>query len=366
MAHAPHSQTSSAHAVVPATPALVPGAGCLAGTWVLSLTGAPVRCVDPKAPEGRAPSPLDAAAVVDAVLDRLPPGRRPAQVVVGADVDPLDVGGEWDEAAFAAASRLVERGVALRLCTRGAPGEGGAGRAWDGLLRRGAAGAGAALEVRLFTLDAELAQLYEPQVPAPSRRLAAAARLGAEGVALEARIAPLLPWISDTAAHLEALVKALARVGIRRVRAAYLHVDHRGSQRLRRLPKAHRALLRSCLAEAPVHPGEARLLPAVLRLQGHRRLGRLAAAAGLTATACHEANPDLAEARSCFASPAARRATAAAVAVAGAPGRATVTITPPSAAGRAAAVPAPPSGPRRSRRRADAAVHASVQLGLFG
>ncbi len=364
MAHAPQSKSSSTPAPSPAAPALVPGAGCLAGTWVLSLTGAPVRCVDPRAPEGRAPSPLDAAAAVDAVLDRLPPGRRPAQVVVGADVDPLDAGGEWDEAAFAAASRLVERGVALRLCTRGTPGEGGAGRAWDGLLRRGAHGAGAALEVRLFTLDAELAHLYEPSVPAPARRLAAAARLGAEGVVLEARIAPLLPWISDTAAHLEALVKALARVGIHRVRASYLHVDHRGSQRLRRLPKAHRALLRSCLAQAPAHPGEARLLPAVLRLQGHRRLGRLAAAAGLTATACHEANPDLAEARSCFEAPPIRRVSAAPAvsaparvgAVVGAPGGATVTVAPPARA----------TPPQRPRRRPVPSAHAGAQLGLFG
>lgn len=354
MARAPHTPS----AAVPATPALVPGAGCLAGAWVLALTGAPVRCVDPKAPAGRAPSPLAAAAAVDAVLDGLPAGSLPASVVVGADVDPLAAGAEWDEAAFAAASRLVERRVPVTLCTRGAPGEGGAGRAWDALLRRGAAGAGACLELRLFTLDAALAAVYEPEVPAPSRRLEAARRLAADGVRVEARLAPLLPWISDTAAHLDALVHALRRVGVRRVRAAYLHLDARGGRRLRRLPKAHRALLRSCLAEAPVHPGEARLLPAALRVQGHRRLARLAAAAGIVATPCHEAGPDLADGCACFTPAPAARATVSAVRAAVQSGR---------AAPRSPAVPRRPVAPRPRRpRRPSKPRGDGAQLALFG
>lgn len=364
MDHRPTEQTLQ----TPARRAILrPGTGCLAapGVFVLDLTGTPVRCISPAAqPAGVAPSPLTVAAEVDSALAamRVPP----RQVIIGADVDPLVAGDAWDEAAFAAASRLVEHGVGLTLCTRGVPGEGGGGRAWDGLLVRAARGGGASLEIALFTLDATLAALYEPEVPAPSHRLLAASRLAGQGVKVEARIHALLPWISDTAAHLETLTQALSRAGVRRLRASYLHIEGHGRRRLSRLPPAHRALLRGCLEGAPARSGEVRLLPRTLRHQGHRRLVRIAAEVGIVATTCHESNPDLAEACRCL-SGGARPVAAASMAETASGSAARGAGEAPR--GKAAASATVPVGrvlpPPSRRRRGSAAKKRDRQLALF-
>lgn len=350
-------QTHPHHNDTPTTahPLLTPGTGCLAapGVWVLSLTGRAVRCIDPAAPaaDQRAPSPLAVTAALETALGRM--GAAPRQVVIGADVDPLLAGPDWSDAALAAAALLVDRGVGLRLCTRGAPGEGAQGAGWERLLRRAAASGGAVFETALFTLDLRLAALYEPGAPAPSARLAAATRLSEAGVVVEARVGPLVPWISDGAAALEGLTRALARAGVRRARAAYLHVDADHPARLGRLPPAQRALLRGCLGPAPVRPGEARLLPKVLRIQGHQRLDRIAAQAGLAVQVCHESNPDLPGAVPCLSAlPEVPRRDAPA---AGATAR--------TLEGRPVAAPARSRRPRH--RRAGTGGGASGQLALF-
>ncbi len=284
-----------------AFPRIAPGAGCLAApaTWVLRLSGQPVRCVTPQrlAP-GSAPTPLSLLAEVEAFL-RLR-GDAPARVVVGADCDPLLSGPEVEAAVLAAAERLVTAGVGLVLCTRGAPGpETPWGRV---LLEAVERGAEARVELRLFSLDPRLAQLYEPAAPPPAERLRAARDLAGRGVGIEGRIDPLLPWISDTVGHLEEIVEAFARLHATDLRASYLHLPCGQARRggLGRLPAAHQAILRGSLGGGPTRPGVARLLPSAMRQDGYARLRRIAEARGLHVTVCREANPDLGSACPCL------------------------------------------------------------------
>ncbi len=281
---------------------LGPGHGCLSseGRWVLARPG-PLGCVRTEVPRGASPLPMEMAAMVDRALDASP--VLPHWVVVGADGDPLLTGGGWGEAMLAAAVQVVERGVGLWVATRGAPRDG----AWATLLQHAATAGGARLELGLFSLDPTLASLYEPGAPDPKDRLDAARRLGLEGVALSARVSPLLPWICDTPEVLEEVAMHLAKIGITELHTSYLHLDATGQRRLGRLPPAHRALLRGLLRESPHREGEAWLLPAGLRAEGYRRFHRAAARHGVTIRICRTANPDIQGASGCFASDLDRR-----------------------------------------------------------
>ena len=286
------------HAPSKPSSVLIPGEGCLeaGGVWVLSLTGHAVRCITPDPRPPRPPSPLEAAAAVDEALDELDPTLRPKWVVIGADVDPLTVDAGWHDAVLAASTRLMDRGVGIRLSTRGAPSEG----PWAELLRRAAVAGGAVLEVGLFSLDPHLSELYEPGAAKPKARLGAAMDLGARGIRLEGRVHPLLPWITDMADHIETLLRAMSAAGIRKVHTTYLHLDARGHKRLGQLPAAHQALLTGCLRGAPHRAGTEWLLPRTLRIEGYRRFERIAAQAQVEASVCIEVNPDVPGASSCL------------------------------------------------------------------
>jgi hypothetical protein len=291
------------------SPLLVPAEGCLArpGRWILAVAPAAARrCVPVMAgAPASGPSVTDLGPRLMRHLDRLEASGTVKEIVLGADVDPLLAPAPVSAALLAAAESIVARGIGLRVCTRGAPEAGGP---WARLLMAAAEAGGATLEVALISTDAAISALYEPGAPPPAKRLAAARALAATGVRVEGRLGPLLPWIADTAAHLEEAVHAFHVAGIRRLAATYLQLDADGMRRLRRLPPAHRALLRGCLRSAPRHAGEAHLLPRDLRAQGHARLARIAARFGMIVLACAEANPDLGVAAPCQTADAPRSA----------------------------------------------------------
>lgn len=90
------------------------------------------------------------------------------------------------------------------------------------------------IHVSLITLDRELARRIEPRAPTPDSRLRALRRLHNAGIDVGVNCMPVLPGITDDPAALEALVRQVAAIGIKRIGACALRLN--GTARLRYLP----------------------------------------------------------------------------------------------------------------------------------
>ena len=78
--------------------------------------------------------------------------------------------------------------------------------------------------VSLATLDSRLAATVEPGTPAPAARLALIERLRTAGADVHVMAMPLLPWLSDSDAQLDALMRAVRAAGASSVLAGALHL----------------------------------------------------------------------------------------------------------------------------------------------
>ena len=74
--------------------------------------------------------------------------------------------------------------------------------------------------IGLISLDPGTAAAFEPHAATPEVRLAQAAELIGAHVAVEARLDPILPGVTDATDCLEPLCAALARIGVRRIAAS--------------------------------------------------------------------------------------------------------------------------------------------------
>ena len=72
----------------------------------------------------------------------------------------------------------------------------------------------------IATVNDDVARIFEPNAPPPSRRLIALAELGRRGIATYAFAGPLLPGLTDTEAALAQLFAALSNV-----RPGFVYVD---------------------------------------------------------------------------------------------------------------------------------------------
>ena len=84
--------------------------------------------------------------------------------------------------------------------------------------------AGLSLTISIPILDPHLARLIEPGAPAPQERLAAVADLSGLGLDVGVNMAPVLPGLTDSAASIDALVRASNDHGARYVGAGLLHL----------------------------------------------------------------------------------------------------------------------------------------------
>lgn len=132
-------------------------------------------------------------------------------VVIGGAADP------WpdDEARVGRTRRILEallelEGLDLSIVTRG----GGTSRDAE-LLARLAERHALTVKVAVPTADRSLAAALEPDAPRPDLRLKATSELAAAGVAVELRIAPILPDVNDDPGGLDALAGAATRAGAR-------------------------------------------------------------------------------------------------------------------------------------------------------
>lgn len=101
------------------------------------------------------------------------------------------------------------------------------------------------LAVSIAILDPELHRGLEPGTPSPRARLELVRALADAGFAVNVMVAPVIPYLTDSQAHLDALFAAIAEAGAAGVTAFPMHL--RGSTRgwfLNWLAEAHPALLR--------------------------------------------------------------------------------------------------------------------------
>lgn len=70
------------------------------------------------------------------------------------------------------------------------------------------------VKITLTTTDDALARIIEPHAPAPSARLAALAALSAAGIPTCILLMPVLPFITDSAENLTAIVAAASKAGV--------------------------------------------------------------------------------------------------------------------------------------------------------
>jgi len=151
-------------------------------------------------------------------------------------------------------------------------------------------------QVPLFSMDAKLTPLYEHNTPRPQQRLESIRRLVEWGVDVRARIEPLIPFVSDTASHLEELARNLASTGLTRASVAYLVLRPHMLELFQEvLPAAHfHSIKGSFKGQAWRTVGiqqMTKLLPESTRTKGYRRLHSIGARLGLEVTVCACQNP---------------------------------------------------------------------------
>jgi len=132
-------------------------------------------------------------------------------VAVGTATDPYQAG----EGGFEVTRSLLEAvrtlpGIRLSITTKGTL----VTRDLD-LLRAIAERSELSVNFSVTTTDAELARLLEPRAPRPDLRLAAMQRLAEAGLATRLFMMPVLPYLTDDAASIGALLRAARAAGAR-------------------------------------------------------------------------------------------------------------------------------------------------------
>jgi len=92
------------------------------------------------------------------------------------------------------------------------------------LLRSAAEVTEVGLNVSVGCVDKELWRLAEPGTPSPQRRLNVCATLNASGLGCGVLMGPVIPFLSDSPAKLEAAVRQIAAAGAPRVAPIVLHL----------------------------------------------------------------------------------------------------------------------------------------------
>jgi DNA repair photolyase len=98
------------------------------------------------------------------------------------------------------------------------------------LLQRCAEVTDVATNYSVGTVDEALWRAIEPGTPSPRRRLDAVRTLNEAGIPCGVLMAPIIPFISDDDAHLEATVRAIAASGATHVAPIVLHLRKGGSR----------------------------------------------------------------------------------------------------------------------------------------
>lgn len=152
--------------------------------------------------------------------------------------------------------------------------------------------------VGLVSADSGYQRAFEPRAAPVEARLGQLRRLAELGIAVAARMDPVIPRVTDTPTRLETTLSALAGVGVREVGVGFLFL--RSAVRRNLALGLPSFLWQDILARYQGGPhlplAESKgswLLPASYRQQSYRRLQEMAADFGLVTRLCHCKNLDL-------------------------------------------------------------------------
>jgi len=137
----------------------------------------------------------------------------------------------------------------------------------------------------ITTDDEETAKILEPYAPPPAERLKTAERLLAEGIPVAVRVDPVIPYVNENP---EALVKALAEIGVRHITASTYKVKLDNWQRLSLAMPKTAEKLKPLYFEKGEKLGRYIYLPKELRLRLLENLAKLAKKYGLKFATCRE------------------------------------------------------------------------------
>jgi DNA repair photolyase len=159
-------------------------------------------------------------------------------------------------------------------------------------------------QVKIFSIDERLATLYEPGAASPQQRLDGIRQLNRWGVSVLGRMEPLVPFVSDTAGHMEELLRYFGSVDVRGVSASYLILHPamlEGFEAL--LPPVHFNLIKGSFKgqtwrKTGLHQ-MSKYLPDRIRQQGYARLQNIAKRLAIAVSIC--ACQDPAVGTSCLA-----------------------------------------------------------------
>lgn len=163
--------------------------------------------------EARLPFDPYTTEALGAALDEL--GDAVRTIVLSPSSDPLPPYRPVRFEAVRVAQRILESGRELVLMTRGR-----LPRRLVSLLAEHAARTRVAMG--MMSLNKAIVRTLEPRSASPRGRLRDLERLSQAGVAIEVRLEPLVPGVTDTRDNLAPLFHALGRAGVSRVVAHYL------------------------------------------------------------------------------------------------------------------------------------------------
>jgi DNA repair photolyase len=139
--------------------------------------------------------------------------------------------------------------------------------------------------ITITTLCDDLSRLLEPGAPLPGRRLDALKLLKSKGVAVSARLDPIIPWINEY--EIEDLVNAICNAGALHITASTYKARPDGWNRLKAVfPRESKGL--DILFEKGNKVGGARYLPRELRAALMKRVKGAALDRGVTFSSCRE------------------------------------------------------------------------------
>jgi len=171
---------------------------------------------------------------------------------------------------------LKERGLSVQVVTK------------SHLVARDAeflADMSACVAITVTTLHDSICQRLEPGAPLPAKRLDAMAKLAKKGVAVSARIDPIIPGIND--AEIEQLVAAVSRAGAGHITSSTYKARPENMNRIISAFPQECAALKSQFAAGDRVAGSS-ILPAGIRRDLMQKVKECAQREGLTFSTCRE------------------------------------------------------------------------------
>ncbi len=186
---------------------------------------------------------------------------------------------------------LLENGIKISMKTRGVMPDG-----FKDLFKEYSSSI--SVEVDFFTMDEQLAKLYEPCAAHPQLRLDTIRTLLSLGVEVKAGMGPLIPFINDTTGHMEELVRHVRSAGATKAVSYYLYLAKGMLESFEEnLPVAHFRLIKGAFRRRPWQQVGIyqmyKFLPVKVRTEGYERLGKIAKASDLLLTVCKCKDPSL-------------------------------------------------------------------------